>query len=73
MDGLIMSLYLEDFESLFVVLGDFVRSDQLDVVAVARVAHYVVLRPENSSSKRQFNKDRTKVRCITSREYKWQR
>lgn len=41
-----INLYLEDFESLLVILGNFVRSDQLDVVAVARVAHYVVLHRE---------------------------
>lgn len=35
MGGLIKKLYLEHFESLLVVLGDFVRSDQLSVVAVA--------------------------------------
>lgn len=41
--GLIVKLYLKDFEPFLVVLGDFVRSDQLNVVAVTRVAHYVVL------------------------------
>lgn len=38
-----ITLHLEDFESLLVILGNFVRSDQLDVVAVTRVAHYVIL------------------------------
>lgn len=35
--------YLDDFESFLVVLGHFVSSDQLDVTAVAGVAHDVVL------------------------------
>lgn len=36
-------LYLDDLEPFLVVLWDFVRSDELDVAAVARVAHDVVL------------------------------
>lgn len=67
-----MNLYLDDFESLFVILGGFVRSDQLDVVAVAWVAHNVVLRRENSFSQRKFDKDGNKVRCIIPHEYKQQ-
>lgn len=37
-------LYLEDLEPVLVVLGDFVCSDQLNVVAITWVAHYIVLR-----------------------------
>lgn len=48
-----MNLYLEDFEPFLVVLGDSVSSDQLDVVAVARVAHDVVLHRESSLVKRR--------------------
>jgi len=43
--------YLDDFQPLFVILGHFVRSDQLDVVAVARVAHDVVLRGTKHSNR----------------------
>lgn len=41
-------LYLDDLEPFLVVLWDFVRSDELDVAAVARVAHDVVLNIEHT-------------------------
>lgn len=40
--------YLQDFKSLLVILGDFVCRDQFNVVAIARVAHYVILCREKS-------------------------
>lgn len=51
-----MNLYLEDFEPFLAVLGDFVGSDQLNVVSVARVAHYVVLHRESSLLKRKLKR-----------------
>ncbi len=65
MNGFIMSLknlYLEDFESLLVILGDFVHSDQLSVIAIAWVSHDVVLHRENSLCERNFDRDGTIVR-----------
>lgn len=65
-----MILYLKNFESLFVILGDFVRSDQLDVVTVSRVTHDVVLHRRNSKRKREIDNIGTQIRCIISHEYK---
>lgn len=62
-----MILYLKSFESLFVILGDFVRSDQLDVVAITRVAHNVILQRRKSKQKRDIVKAGTQIRCIITR------
>jgi hypothetical protein len=35
--------YLEDLQSLFVVLGDLVCSDQLYVITITRMTHNVIL------------------------------
>lgn len=42
-----MNMYLKDFESLLVILGDLVCCHQLDVVAVTGVTHNVILCGEN--------------------------
>lgn len=44
----ILNLYLKDFEPLLVVFGYFICFDQLNVVAVSRVANDVILHRESS-------------------------
>lgn len=48
MTGRVAILYLDDFEPFLVVPRDFVSSDELDVAAVARVAHDVVLKKKKN-------------------------
>lgn len=55
MTGRVAVLYLDDFEPFLVVLRDFVSSDKLDVAAVARVAHDVVLKKKKSIFERKHS------------------
>lgn len=61
-----MIVYLKNFESLFVILGNFVCSDKLDVVTITRVSHDVILQRRNDKRKREVNKVATQMRCVIS-------